>query len=1393
MFKLKISYRNIFLLTSLAILLCFGGVVYGVVSNDAAGQEPEYVPGEILVKFKEGADPQTVLQSLNLESANVSRVHSIKPAVAKFKKDYKLEKTEDGWYSFLGKNYKEVSDIQNIPDEEVFKEAYIKMPDAEKDIYRSYKLKLAEGLSVPEAIGKLRENPDVEYAEPNYIRKIQAAPNDPYYSSSGSWGQTYDDLWGIKKIRCEEAWDKSKGKGVVVAVIDTGVDYNHPDIAGNIWINTDELPANGKDDDNNGYADDVSGWNFALGNDSVMDDNGHGTHCAGTIAAVGDNGIGIVGVAPEANIMIVKGFDGSGNGNDDVLARCVKYAADNGANVLSCSWGWGGKGGSGTLADAFNYAHSRGCISVAAAGNSDDLVEHYFPASFDSVITVAATGPEDIKNAYSNYGEKIDVTAPGGGGRGWEFGIDARAATGEYYATPWPKNYADSNWTHFSFGKGKKYLIAASGPDCGIVDVEINGYYHRTIDLYAPEFTWQSQFPIDYDDNAQLIFRVTGDKNPESTGTYFLFQGVRCGDKIFGPGYLAILENPWDRNTDVNILSLRSDNNGSPTGDEVQVVGEKYYRKAGTSMACPHVAGLAALLLSAYPKMSPGQVESRIIASADPIDLENPYRKYTMGSGRINASNAINGTNLHPHLALQSVSCNTPVPGGTGSVSISIKNKGAKASGVACALVCDDPLVHINKGRSSPFTFELDNAFNFGKPIEFKALITADGGYYREARFKTAAYTPMMAGWPYYSELGHAQNCAPILTDLNNDRRKEIVVYTTNSNTKNLSDTLHNYIFVLNPHGKKLNNNWPLVLDDRIVTSVASGDINGDKFKELVIDTVARPLTFAPAKTMFLDIDAQPVGAGQIEGGSADTILDDINKDGRCEVIKTDIPYSGAGIIVTVYDYMGNIVMQAQDTSLRIYNMYARAVGDVDGDGYSEIVCAYSDVPPPYREVYTGGLCIVRRDGTVRSFPVKLNPRALTLGDINGDGALEMVIAGESSKDAACLIAVDSLGNELWRRDIGEIPAGALDRLRYPYAKNTLDIYEPAICDIDGDKNPEVLYYGRVRATDLHRIFAFKGDGSDLGGSWPAEVSGFNYNSPVFTSPVVGDVDGDKDMEVFFTSFHNFEIVINGWNQDGTRMANWPLYAGSYLDDYMRDSGNVALGDIDGDGKAELVAVNSGDVNNQFVSVNVYKLGRCVGGFDWPMYRHDEQHTGRYLPHQPVMDPIGDKTVNREEWLRFKVLATDPGDDLIRYSITNKPRGAHFSERTGEFIWRPDIYQAGSFKVTFTAIDPKDNRASQTITITVPNQPPVLNPIGNKTIKAGQLLRFKITAKDPDAIDNPSLRFYSNDLPKGADLSHNGIFTWVPTKKQVGAYKIKIYIKDPPGLTDEETITVSVR
>lgn len=275
-------------------------------------------------------------------------------------------------------------------------------------------IRLPQSVSVAEMIAFFKSNPLVENAEPNYKVHAVGAPNDPSFGSQ----------WDMAKIGAPTAWNKTAGSNsVVVAVIDTGVDYTHPDLAANMWRNPGEIPGNGIDDDGDGYIDDVYGIDAANFDSDPMDDEDHGTHCAGSIGAVGNNGVGISGVNWNVKIMALKFMDNTGSGYLSDAITCLNYVTmmkNRGVNIVATSNSWGGGGFSQALKNAFDAVSNAGILSAVAAGNestdNDTAPSPSYPASFTTsgIISVAASDSSDNKPSWSNYGAtSVDLAAPG--------------------------------------------------------------------------------------------------------------------------------------------------------------------------------------------------------------------------------------------------------------------------------------------------------------------------------------------------------------------------------------------------------------------------------------------------------------------------------------------------------------------------------------------------------------------------------------------------------------------------------------------------------------------------------------------------------------------------------------------------------------------------------------------------------------------------------------------------------------------------------------------------------------------------------------------------------------------------------------------------------------------
>ncbi len=292
---------------------------------------------------------------------------------------------------------------------------------------------LNKSISVEDAVRRAKEDPRVEYAEPDYlVYAMDTVPNDPFFTQ----------LWGMSKAGCSicdpgfetpnidatRAWDITTGSDDIVAVVlDTGVDLQHEDLSDNAWVNPREIAGNGVDDDGNGFVDDVNGWNFFDGTNKTFRDNGedfHGTHVAGSIGAVGNNGRGVTGVAWHVKIMSLKFLGGSqGKGSTSNAVRGINYAIDmrnRGVNVRVINASWGGGSDSQALRQAIADANNAGILFVCAAGNDGNNIDSFpdFPASYapdlPNAISVAAVSIGGSLASFSNVGHhSVSLAAPG--------------------------------------------------------------------------------------------------------------------------------------------------------------------------------------------------------------------------------------------------------------------------------------------------------------------------------------------------------------------------------------------------------------------------------------------------------------------------------------------------------------------------------------------------------------------------------------------------------------------------------------------------------------------------------------------------------------------------------------------------------------------------------------------------------------------------------------------------------------------------------------------------------------------------------------------------------------------------------------------------------------------
>jgi subtilisin family serine protease/Ca2+-binding RTX toxin-like protein len=511
-------------------------------------------------------------------------------------------------------------------------------------------VRLAPGRGVEATARALANRPEVAYAEPNWIYRASATPNDP----------RLDELWGLNQasdadIDAPEAWNTTTGSpSVVVAVVDTGVAYGHTDLAANIWVNTDESVDDGDDDDGNGFGDDIRGWDFFDGDNNPTDLNGHGTHVAGTIGARGNDAFGIPGVNWTVKLMPLRVLNADGIGSNVDVTLAFDYAGDNGAKVVNASLGCN---------DCFSQAMKDvidahpDTLYVVAAGNStanNDTAPHY-PCAYTSanLLCVAATTNADELASFSNWGPtSVDLAAPGVGilstwrgdtqlfGDGLETNFDNWTTGGTNNTWARTNEAAETGSWSATDSPGALYLAETNS-----WMRTVNGVSFVGLDACTVSYDLRIDVGDDFDrDWLYVEASINGGDYWEFTDTWYGNSGGQffhvVSDLSFWDGRPNVLvrfrlvaddKEPFQaQGAHLDNISIGCAGPGGGVND--------YDTISGTSMATPHVAGVAALLWAANPLATRAQVQTAVLNG---VDAKASLSGKVVTGGRLNAANSI--------------------------------------------------------------------------------------------------------------------------------------------------------------------------------------------------------------------------------------------------------------------------------------------------------------------------------------------------------------------------------------------------------------------------------------------------------------------------------------------------------------------------------------------------------------------------------------------------------------------------------------------------------------------------------------------------------------------------------------------------------------------------------
>jgi subtilisin family serine protease len=1025
--------RRSALLVVLGVLAVLSGRAAFAVRPGEAPEPPRWVTGEVLVGFNGRAAAGGSLDKL-LRRFGVSEVHAVFPA-------------------------------GDRPAPEVGRAV-------ETGLSRVYRLTLAPDADVEAAAAAFRQDPGVEFAEPNALAFIHSLPDDAFADpdqggswKEAGWGQPYADLWGLERTGWSEVWERQAeiwpssggessrragGGGITVAVIDTGVDYRHPDLAANTWRDAKGRPGRDFVDIQvpayvrHGYqlipGEDYRGRDF-----DPSDRSGHGTHVAGTIAAVADNGAGIAGVAWKARLMPLRvGFtirtkagDMAGLLEMDDIAAALVYAADQGADVINMSFGSVGEEPA-LLRLALKYAHDHGVVLVASAGNEGVDAVGAFPASNPYVICVGAAVSSGRRVYFSNWGGRVDLAAPGSD------------------------------------------IVSLRG----------------------------------------------------------------AGTTLTGSGNL---------------------------------VGEDklYIRASGTSMAAPHVAGAAALVLSRYPELTPEGVLARLISGAAQLSPGGETtlrdgRAYPFGAGLLDLPRALEGEAaglavlLHSYEVLGGDGDGVPESGERVRVRVSLRNAGRILEQATAELEAAAPGVIVGEsplstgrwraGEVRTFVTELEISAGTPRNLEGALRVVVRGSsLVQEIRLPLVLNGPAdKSGWPVKGlKIADGLVTAPALGDLDGDGRPEVVAMAT------LGD-----VFARGADGKLLPG-WPVHLrGSHEQSSPLVADLDGDRTaggtaevvlaldREVhVLDRTGLPLPGWPQPTAGLVLCSPAAG--------------DVDGDGDLEVVVLD---QGANLYV--FDAAGH-ALPGWPRDVGGFSNTTPALADLDGEPGAEIIAGTTD----------GWLVAFRKDGSAApgSWPVLvgvMGPASPAVADLDGDGAVEIVAVNA----AGSLFLLDRLGSF---EKIAHLPG------QHGFSS-------PAVGDLDGDGRREIAV-GSGQADGAGFVSLIDFEGAMMPG-WPVATG-----ADVSASPALVDLDADGHREVVVPDLYG---QLHALRADGREFPGWPRD----LDGWVLSSPVAA--DLDGDGGLEVVLgrIVLGLLRTPIAMTYAIETGSPAEA--WPTFKGDPRRTG---------------------------------------------------------------------------------------------------------------------------------------------------------------------------------------
>lgn len=1140
--RLSVSLISRWILTT--ILLLGSGSTHSAYFPDSPDSESPATPTRLIVKYRSGAVAYEGARVRGTASTGIDRLTELRER-----------------HQVTG----ERPLLRNSPVR----------PSTDNSLGRTYVVSVAAGIDIEAVAESYRALDIVEYAQPNYPLELYDVPNDPLYIHQWGLNNTGQDHYEVYRylgagndvlstvtgiadsdIDALEVYESAPPilSSVVVAIVDTGVDPDHPDLDGAYWTNPGEVADNGLDDDHNGIVDDVVGCDIVGGSGDPTDEHGHGTHCAGIVASVAGNGIGVAGICPGARIMAVKCWPL----NLLTVAEGIIYAADNGADVINMSWGaaWETQ----TVRDALLYARSRGIVLIAAAGNDGDVRTNY-PASYPEVISVGATTSADQVASFSTLSDYIDVCAPG------HSILSLRGAGTDMYG--------DKGEPEVSIIDDEYYL--ASGTSMASPYVVGVAAYLRAVSPGLSHDVIKGLIEASADDIVDpygLGAILPGWDMYSGHGRVNLLAAIGAGP----PSVRAALTSPEGQSIVSGTIDILGSADGADFTEFVLEYGVGRAPTSWTEITSSITPVTEGLLGSWSTEGMPGSYVLRLsvggsnfaympvyVAEAVHAEITSPSPSEFIG-GHV----PIVGTAICPNFGHAVVEYGSGV---------------APASWILIttltAAVVDDLLGSWNSSTLPEGTYQLRLSVYSSSGLESRETVPV----YMEVPFAGAD------GWS--TPLGDMPGSSPTYCDIDLDGSYELIVGTRSG------------IVVVNTDGTIQTEGIPTlpIGDFRITPAV--GRLDGDQHDEDIVFVSADGMLFGfptAASPFSVALDVAPKMNNPFTNDLPRVFLRDIDGDGFDE-----IHYFPGGNGYTSYlpqHYVYNADGTPWACGSPTNSDDARCQpADLDGDGVDEIYCLGDELT---QYDICGNLIasiVIEHEGhTMSTWNIDLSAV-----DIDSDGKTELILHGTFESGPLAW-----LGFYTYAFD-----EGLTLKEGWPQAMGINGFFaptHPVFGDLDGDGSLEYV----SAYTDLEQsyLFAWNLDGTPfLGASLSGEFT--RYPNPGSTHcPMLFDLDDDLRSDIvvacgpdmgYPNSVYPFERILaydclsNPLDRFPLVVTETTLYGGAH---------NVLLGDFDEDGYTDLAYAS---LNHQLVFQrfpgNDYRSELAF----YPMVRYNRRQNGNVI------------------------------------------------------------------------------------------------------------------------------------------------------------------------------------